>query len=313
MKDMAGKTINLKAKDGHLINLYCWDRVEKPRSVLQIFHGMAEHAARYDRLARYFNTKGIAVFGDDHRGHGQTALLNGKPGVIGKDGFNNIVEDEYMITGMLKEKYPDIPVYIFAHSFGSFIGQEYMTRYGNKIDGIVLCGTAAQKGIEFRLGRLLAFIQMKILGEESEAQFLEFLSFGSYNKKVDISDNSNWLSRDPEEVLKYASDELCGFTCSIGFYYYFIDGLIKLYKKEKLEGIPKKLPVYIIAGQEDPVGQYGARVEKLFEIYKNLGMSDVNIKLYKNCRHELLNELNRDEVTEDILIWINNHMEACNQ
>ena len=301
-------SISLKAKDGHMINVYCWNKVERPIAVLQIFHGMAEHAGRYNKFANSLNNQEIAVFGDDHRGHGQTAILNGKPGVIGKDGFNKIVEDEYMITNMIKNKYPKTPVYIFAHSFGSFIGQEYITRYGSEIDGIILCGTAAQIGFEFRLAKILAFLQMKIFGEEEKATFLEFLSFGSYNKKINISDGSNWLSRDTEEVFKYSQDKSCGFTCSIGFYYYFIDGLLNLYKKNKLISIPKTLPVYIIAGQEDPVGQYGSRVEKLYEIYKKTDLTDLNMKLYKDCRHELLNELNREEVTDDVLRWIGSHL-----
>ncbi len=296
------------AKDGHNLNVYCWDEVENPKAVLQIFHGMGEHAGRYERLANFLNSKGIAVYGDDHRGHGKTASFNGKLGVIGKNGFYNIVEDEHMITRMLREKYPNVPLYVFAHSFGSFIGQDFITKYSNEIDGIILCGTAAQLGAEFRYAKHLAFVQMNLFGEEKPARLLHKLGFGNYNKKIDISDKSNWLSRDPEEVMKYDNDPACGFICSFGFYYYFMDGLVKLYRKDKLDNIRKNLPIYIIAGQEDPVGQYGKRVNKLFDIYREQNISDLNIKLYKDCRHELLNELNRDEVTNDILKWINEHL-----
>lgn len=306
--DLTEKTINLRAKDGHVISIYSWDKVENPRAVLQIFHGMSEHAGRYHRFAKQLNSQGIVVFGDDHRGHGKTAALNGRLGVIGKDGFYNIVEDEYMITKMLKEKYPDTPIYIFAHSFGSFVGQEYITKYGGEINGIILCGSAAQIGAEFKLAKILASIQIKLFGEEKQAKLLDKLSFGGYNKKIDISDGSSWLSRDSKEVIKYSNDSDCGFTCSIGFYYYFTDGLLNLYRKDKLANIPKTLPINIIAGQEDPVGQYGKKVEQLYDIYKDLGLSDLNIKLYKDGRHELLNELNREEVLEDILTWINSHL-----
>lgn len=306
--EFRGEIMNLTAADGHKVCVYFWDKVSKPRAVIQIFHGMGEHAARYDRFAQVMNSQGIIVFGDDHRGHGKTAEMNGKPGVIGKDGFNKIVEDEYMLTRSIKEKHPGLPVYVFAHSFGSFIGQEYIIRYGREIDGIILCGSAAQRGLEFRFGKALAAVLMKIFGEDEKANLLEKMSFGTYNKRVDTSDQTNWLSRDAEEVRKYKEDTLCGFTCSLGFYYYFIDGLNQLYKKVRLESIPKRLPINIIAGQEDPVGHYGKRVEKLYKIYQALGISDLKIKLYPECRHELLNEKNRDEITGDILKWINQHI-----
>jgi len=311
--NLAELTINLKANDNHVISVYCWDKVEKPRAVLQIFHGMAEHAGRYARLAKFLNSQNIIVFGDDHRGHGKTSQLNGKPGVIGKNGFYNIVEDEYMITKMLKEKYPNIPIFLFTHSFGSFVGQEYITKYGNEIDGVILCGSAAQIGPEFKFAKILALIQVKLLGEEKEAKLLEKLSFGSYIKKIhNPRSASDWISSDPDEVKKYIDDKYCGFTCSTGFYYYFTDGLINLYRNDKLAQIPKTLPIYIISGQEDPVGQYGKRVKELYDIYKALGLSDLNIKLYQGSRHELLNELNRDEVTEDILKWINERVMSVN-
>ncbi|MHB8064391.1 MAG: alpha/beta hydrolase, partial [Ruminiclostridium sp.] len=302
-------TFNITAKDSHVISVYCWDRVENPRAVLQIFHGMAEHAGRYERFAKYLNTQGIVVIGNDHRGHGKTSQFNGKPGVIGQNGFYNIVEDEFMLTKMLKEKYPNTPIYVLAHSFGSFVGQEYITNYGSEIDGLILSGSAAQTGAEFKFAKILASIQAKLFGEEKEAKLLEKLSFGGYNKKIyNPSSGFDWISRDTEEVKKYDDDPFCGFTCSIGFYYYFTAGLINLYKKDKLAKIPKTLPIYIISGQDDPVGQYGQSVKKLYDIYQALGLSDLNVKLYQGSRHELLNELNRDEVTQDILKWINERL-----
>ncbi len=213
-----------------------------------------------------------------------------------------------MITQILKKKYPNIPIYIFAHSFGSFVGQEYITKYSKDINGIILCGSSAQKGLKFISAKVIASIYSKIFGEEKEAKFLEKLSFRSYNNRIAPSDKTNWLSRDLEEVTKYYTDPNCGFTCSAGFYYYFCDGLTKLYKKNKLEHISKNLPIYIIAGQEDPIGKYGKNTKKLYTIYKKLGISDLKFTLYKDARHELLNELNRDSISKDILNWINEHL-----
>ncbi len=308
MESELKNTVNLIAKDGQKINVYCWEDVEKPRAVVQIFHGMAEHAARYDRFAKYLNSLGIVAFADDHRGHGVTGTTNGNLGSLGRDGFNKVVEDEDMITQMIKVKYPNLPVFVFAHSFGSFVGQEYITRYSNNIKGIILCGSAAQIGAKFVAAKAIAAIYKTIFGAEKEAKFLYNLSFGSYNKRIAPGDKTNWLSRDLDEVTKYAADPYCGFPCSGDFYYYFCDGLTKLYKTDKLNNISKELPIYIIAGQEDPVGEYGKNVTKLYDIYKGLNIKDLEIKLYEGARHELLNETNRDEVSRDILCWLDAHM-----
>ncbi len=196
--------------NGHSISVYSWNEVEEPVAVLQIFHGMSEHAERYHRLAGFLNSHGIIVIGNDHRGHGKTAQQNGKNGVIGKNGFYKMVEDEYILTKQIKQQYDGIPVFILGHSFGSFVGQEYITRYGSEIAGIILSGTAAQEGAEVRLGKLLAAIQTRLAGEEKPSRTIELLTFGTYNKRV-----------------------------------------VK----------PKNLPVYILAGREDPVGGYGKKTE----------------------------------------------------
>ncbi len=310
-KNRSPRMYTMKVPDGHNISVYSWDEVEKPEAVLQIFHGMAEHAGRYHRFARFLNSNGIIVIGNDHRGHGITAQQNGKIGVIGKNGFNKIVEDEYTLTKQLKQQYNDIPVFILGHSFGSFVGQEYITRYGNEIEGIILSGTAAQDGADVRLGKLLAAILARLAGEEKPARLIELLTFGTYNKRV-VNPKTlfDWISRDDAEVRKYIDDEHCGFTCSAGFYYYFFDGLLNLYKESKLGGIPKNLPVYILAGKDDPVGGYGKKTEKLYSIMRELGLTDLKMKLYKEARHEILNDINRQEVSEDILVWIKSRLNS---
>lgn len=310
-KNISPQISKMTVPDGHNISVYSWNEVEEPEAVLQIFHGMAEHAERYNRLARFLNSKGIIVIGNDHRGHGKTAQHNGKIGVIGKNGFYKIVEDEYMLTKQIKQQYDGIPVFILGHSFGSFVGQEYITRYGSEIAGIILSGTAAQVGAEVRLGKYLASIKARLTGEEKPARLIEILSFGTYNKRI-VKPKTlfDWLSRDEAEVRKYIDDEYCGFTCSAGFYYYFLDAMLNLYKESKLGGIPKNLPVYILAGREDPVGGYGKKTEKLYDILRDLGLADLNMKLYKEARHEILNDINRQEVSEDILVWIKSHLNS---
>jgi alpha-beta hydrolase superfamily lysophospholipase len=294
----------LNAKDGYKIHIHCWEDVKKPRAVLQIFHGMSEHAGRYERFAKYLNAQGIVVYADDHRGHGVTADLNDGQGYLGEDGFNRIVADEYMLTEYVKQKYPQLPVIIFAHSFGSFIAQEYLIQHSKDISGIILCGSAAQTGFKFRMAKSIAKIYSTILGEKREAKFLDKLSFGSYNKRIKDADTFSWLSRDPEEVLKYNNDPKCGFICTANFYYNFCKGLVDLYQNDKLDRISKEIPIYIIAGKEDPVGEYGKRVILLEKLYRKKGIRNVDISIYEGARHELLNETNRDEVTKDILKWM---------
>jgi len=278
--------------------------VEIPKGILQIFHGMSEHAGRYESFARFLNCRGYLVFGDDHRGHGKTAELSGHQGYLGEDGFNRVVEDEAMITDYLHNRYPDLPIFVLAHSFGSFVGQEYLTRYSHRISGMILSGSAAQTGVKFHLASKIATIYARVFPETKAAGLLNYLSFGSYNKRIPEAGAFAWLSRDEEEVNRYKDDTACGFVATANFYRHFCKALTKLYTTEKLTQINRELPIYLIAGREDPVGEYGKRVIMLYELYRNQGLKNLNIHLYEGARHELLNEINREEVIEDIFSWL---------
>lgn len=301
----------IEGKDGEKIYLHCWENVNNPKGIIQIFHGMAEHGKRYERFAKYMNSYGFVVYADDHRGHGQTAGGIENVGYIGKDGFNNIVEDEHIVGGLIREKNPELPLVILGHSFGSFVAQEYMIRYGNEINGVILSGSAAIEGFLVRLGYTLAAIERFIWGEKKRSYLLDKLTFGSYNKRIKGENLSKfaWLTTDMEEVHKYEEDPFCGGVFTTGFYYYFFRALLNLYKKERLQNIPKDLPILIISGEEDPVGEYGVLVRRLYEIYKDSGNILVDIKIYPSKRHEILNEINREEVFEDILVWLKEKVE----
>ncbi|MCK4257385.1 MAG: lysophospholipase [Halanaerobiales bacterium] len=297
---------SIKGSDGMNVFVHCWNKVAEPRAVVQIFHGMAEHAARYERFAKYLNSEGFIVYANDHRGHGRTAGSVEELGYIGQDGFNMIVEDEYIITELIQEKHQGLPIIVFGHSFGSFIAQEYIINYGKEIVGVVLCGSAAKLGIEVHAGKMIAGLEKIIFGERKKSKLLDFLSFGSYNKR--IKNNTcrfDWLSTDVDEVKKYEEDPYSGTLFTVGFFYYFLQGLSKLYKKDRLAKIPKDLPIFIIAGDQDPVGNYGRLVKKLYSIYQETGIHDVKMRLYPGGRHELLNEVNRDEVALHLLTWFN--------
>jgi len=297
---------NIKARDGKNLYIYCWDKVEKPKGMLQIFHGMAEHAGRYKEFAEYLNDHGFIVYASDHRGHGKTAGNVDKLGYIGEDGFNIIAEDKHLIFDQMKQEHPELPMFLFGHSFGSFLAQEYIIRYGSELNGVVLSGSAAQKGPQVYGGRLVSSFERFIFGEKKQSNLMDKLSFGSYNKRFqDDGHQFSWLSSDLNEVKKYEEDSFCGSVFTTGFFYYFMKGLRNLYKKERLSLIPTKLPIYIVSGKEDPVGGYGKLVKQLFKVYKKNGIRDVQIKLYPGCRHEILNEINKNEVYVDILNWLN--------
>lgn len=295
----------LNGYDNTKIYIHIWDNVSNPIGVVQIIHGMAEHAARYDDFAKYLNSKGFVVFADDHRGHGKTAGSVDNLGYIGKDGFNAIVIDERFVTNIIKTRYPNLPIFIFAHSFGSFIGQEYINRYSSEINGIILSGSAKQSGIRIYIAGLISALY-KIVGDERKKNpFLEKLIFWGYNRKFYYCKSQfTWLSSNPLEVEKYENDKYCGTVFTTNFYYYLFKGFQSLYKKNKRVMIEKKLPLFIIAGEDDPVGNYGDSVTKLYDYYNRLSLNNLTLKIYTNRRHELLNEMNKEIIYDDILEWI---------
>lgn len=299
------RSILLERDQDFKIFLRIWDEVENPKAIVQIFHGMAEHSERYDDFAKYLNSKGFIVYADDHRGHGLSVKEGSVQGYIGEDGFNRIVEDEKEISNLIRKSYKELPLYIFAHSFGSFIGQEYITKYSKEIDGIILSGSSKQDGIDLKMGKVLVSIQKLLFNETAKAKLIDKLSFGAYNSKVqNRKTNCDWLSRDEKEVNKYLEDEKCGFISPINFYNHMFNGLSKLYKLEKLNKIDKNLPILVISGDEDPVGKYGKGVRRLHQQYVDLGLKNSAIKLYEGGRHELLNETNKHEVYNFIYNWL---------
>ena len=295
-------------KDQKEIQAYSWNNTDYVIGAVQIFHGMSEHALRYRNFAWFLNQNGFAVFANDHRGHGKTAENKNELGIIGKDGFNMIVEDEYCLFSIIKEKYPCKPVFVLGHSFGSFVAQEYIIRYGKEVSGVILSGSAMQKGPDIVMGMQIASLQRKLFGEEKKGNLLGLLSFGTYNRRIhDARHRFSWLSTDEEEVVRYEQDPLCGATVSIGFYYYMLKAFKGLYSEKRIGDVPADLPILIVSGEEDPVGAYGKRVKKLYKWYQSHDLRNVQMKLYPGMRHEVLNERKRQEVYCDILNWLNRH------
>ena len=296
--------------DGLEIQCYAWKEVEplKVKGVVQIAHGMVEHAARYQRFAKYLNSQGYLVYANDHRGHGKTA---GKPEDVGylgdKDGFERMVQDCHQLTEMIKKEHPDLPLYFFGHSMGSFITQRYIQEFGKEIKGAILSGSNGSSPI-FGVAKIIAKGEIKKNGPKGKSEKMNKLSFGSYNDNFKPNRTDyDWLSRDNAEVDKYIADPYCGSVCSSQFYYDFMDGLVTIFKKSNVNNVPKDLPLLIISGSLDPVGAQGKGVTKLKNMYDKVGIKDVTMKLYPDARHEILNEINRDEVMNDIGNWLKQH------
>lgn len=308
---MEHTTTYISSHDGQKIFLRIWNQVEKPKGAVQIIHGMAEHSARYEAFALFLNKQGYIVYADDHRGHGHSLTEEEIFGYIGEDGFQKIVKDEQLISELIKKKYPQLPLFIFAHSFGSFIGQEYIIQNSEKIDGMILSGSAKQNGLDVKMGRILATFQNTVFDNKKEAKLIDQLSFGSYNKKFKKQQpTSSWLTRDAKVVEQYEEDELSGFVSSINFYYELFHAFKSLYQTKRLEKIEKDLPLLIVSGDMDPVGKYGTAVQALYEQYVQLDLEHVTLKLFKDARHELVNELNNQEVFSYINDWLHQQIES---
>lgn len=301
------KNEKFQSFDGTVIQCYLWDNVRNPKGVVQISHGMAEHARRYDDFANFLNQNGYVVYADDHRAHGMTSTKQSTKGVKGyhkNDIFFDTVKDECAITAMLKDRY-GVPVIYLGHSYGSMLGQRYIEECKD-YTAAVLSGSAMMKGAILTGGAALAGLQYKLHGGEKTATFLDKMSFGSYNKPFKSEKvNFAWLSRDRETVKKYNLDEQCGYVMSIAFFNFFLNGLKQSYTKQNLAKIDLNKPIAIFSGDKDPVGGNGKLVTKLYEQYKNLGVKNLSCKLYPDARHEILNEINRAEVYNDFLARIN--------
>ncbi|MFQ4641009.1 alpha/beta hydrolase [Clostridioides difficile] len=301
-----------KGEEGLDIYTYKWEdeNIKKPKAVIQIAHGMAETAQRYETFAKILTKNGYIVYINDHRGHGKTAKIIENVGHLAeKEGFRCLVEDMYTLTNIIKKENEDLPIYLFGHSMGSFASQRYIMDYSNNLSGLILCGSNGKQGIILNLAHLIINREIKKYGRRSKSNKINNLIFGGEIIRRNEKTKFDWLSRDKEQVEKYINDPFCGVVCSCGFFYDLVQGLKEIEDKENLKKVPLDIPIYIISGDKDPIGKNGKGVLRLRDRYIKLGVKDVTCKLYKDGRHELLNEINREEVFEDIICWLNNKIE----
>lgn len=279
------------------------------RAVVVIAHGMAEHGARYARFGDALASHGYAVYAPDHRGHGETArgATLGHFGV--DDGWARVTEDIDLVVSLAATHHPGAPIVLFGHSMGSLVARTYAGRHGERLTALILSGSPADPGRLGRVGQVLARGQARVRGAAHASGLLDRVSFGRYNKAFEpVRTPFDWLSRDEAEVDAYIADDKCGFVCSAGFYDDMLGGLRLVNTSAFVSGTPAKLPVLIISGDADPAGDNGTGVEAVATLLREGGVENVTTVLYTDARHELLHETNRDEVTEDVLRWLDLHV-----
>ncbi len=285
--------------DGKTISIREW-AADNPKAIVLIAHGMSEHSLRYERLANKLLEEGYTVVCDDHRANGLTDKDN--LGYSEGDIFNATLSDMAQLCRAYREKYPDKKIILFGHSYGSFLSQRFIEEHNDLIDGVILGGSACMKGLLSSAGLLVANIGYACKGEKATAKLLNDMTFESYKKALKAD---SFISTIPEEAKRYDEDELCGFINSYAFYKFFFKGLKAVYKRKNLDKLRKDLPILIISGDTDPVGEYGKSTTKLYNMYLKEGVLDVSLKLYKGVYHEYLNDVSKDEATQDILDFLN--------
>ncbi|MCK4542060.1 MAG: lysophospholipase [Spirochaetales bacterium] len=310
---MREKEIKLTVSDGKNLQLYLWlpPLSMDPVGMVQVAHGLGEHGGRYRKFARFMSTKGFIVCANDHRGHGKTVEQDHDQGLFAvKDGWERVIEDLREITRFLKKEYPSLPCFLLGHSMGSLMSRHYISESGEEISGVILSGTSGSSLLFNTVGKWLINKELRKTGPISRSSELDSMLFGGYNRSFKPNRTKfDWLCRDESVVDEYITDSCCGFIPRTGLFSDLQMGFSNLFSKDSLGGIPKNLPVFFISGTRDPVSRFAKGSRQVFRSYKKKGIEDVTFKLYPGARHEVLNEINRNEVYEDIYTWIQGHME----
>ena len=299
-------------KDGTELHVMRWIPDGEIKGVVQLCHGMSEHALRYDKMGSVFAEAGWVLSAHDQRGHGKTAqkaesLGSGKFGYLAdKDGFDAVTEDLLELVLGLKADYPQKKCFLAGHSFGSIVSQNFIEKYGDELDGVVLCGTTGPRQALMRAAKLVFGLNALLLGKKHRSKLDANLAFFGYNSRVPKPRKSDfaWLSKSDFNVQMYEADQWCGILPTAEFFLEIVRGLYKVHQPKAMKKIPKELPVYFIYGSDDPVGGYGKTIKKLAAIYKANGMASVQEKVWPGDRHEIFNELDGEAVMADVIAWL---------
>ncbi len=293
----------LTAKDGREISLRQWVPAGEPRCVIQIIHGMGEHAGRYARFAAAAVDRGFAVCAHDHRGHGEHADVRNHFADAG--GWQLLNNDVQLVNDDLRQGFAGSPVVMLGHSMGSFLAQTFAMHFGARLSGLILSGSTWPSRLQLIPALLIARIESWRLGARGESALLDTLGFASFNKQfAPTRTDFDWLSRDEAEVDRYVASEICGGPFSCAAWKDLLGGLLDISSDAAIGRVPADLPILITGGAAaDPVGG-GKRMSKLAMHYAQTAHARLTVKIYADGRHEMLNETNRDEVTHDWLDWV---------
>lgn len=287
MAQMNEDDFALTGSDGMSILGYRWSGAGAPRAIVNLAHGMGEHAARYRRFAQALVDSGYVVYANDHRGHGRTAGPADNHGDLGPAGWRGLVDDLGALNEHARSEHPDTPLVMFGHSMGSFALQQYLVENSTDPDAAILCGTSA--------------IDVIGAGIDPDAE----VDLSAFNAPFEPAPTEyEWLSRDRAEVDAYVADEACGFGIDATAARSMLEGTAVAGDPTKIAGIRSDLPIYLMSGDADPLAGGGELIELVAQRYRDAGVADVTVARYPDARHEILNETNRDAVTADVLAWL---------
>lgn len=308
---MKRRDFRIPSKDGvHRLHVVLWEPEAEVRAVVQISHGMTEMIDRYEDFALFLNRHGYAVIGNDHLGHGLTAGNDADLGYFCPRNMSaTVVADLHRVTKFARKKYRNKPYFLLGHSMGSFMARRYLMTYGMDLDGAVICGTGSQSPLVLAAGMVVADAMRLVLGDRFRSRLLEQSAFGGYQKRIpNPRTGSDWLTRDTGIVDFYRSSKYCTFRFTVNGYRTLFEVLSFIQKRQNVDRIPGELPLFFIAGGQDPVGGYGRDVRKIAAGYEKAGIGDVSLKIYEEDRHEILNELDRDQVYRDVVSWLDSKL-----
>ena len=283
---------------------------DTPKGILQISHGMVEHMGRYEHFMKFAAQQGYLCCGHDHLGHGQTSHPEKGLGFFSeKDGWRYLVEDVYHFGQEVKRQYGEhLPHCLLGHSMGSFIARLVIEAYGTEFDAAIISGTGGPNPMA-GIGKLLAKLISAFKGVKHPSPLLDRMAFGNFNRLVaQPRTEKDWLTRDEAVVDRYLNDPYCTFLFTSSAFGDLMDLTRRANRKDWFRNYPKQLPTYLFAGSDDPVGNYGKGVEYVYHHLRSAGVQDVTLDLYPGGRHEMLNEINRDEVYEAVILWLDSHL-----
>ncbi len=298
-------TLKAAAGTDNDIDIYVhrWLPSAPAKAVIQVIHGLAEHAGRYSRLAAALIDLGYAVYASDLRGHGKTATCQEDLGFFAaKDGWRKCLDDLWRVNRNAASAHPGLPIVLLGHSMGATLARQFIAEHGDSLSSVVLSGSSGQPNAPAQTGRLTARLECLRLGPRGKSKLIQSLTFDAFNKRFQPARTTfDWLSRDPAEVDKYVADPLCGFAASTQLWIDMLDAWAAIARS--CDSVPRNLPIYVISGTHDPVSAGAKALTPMLEQFRAAGLQ-VESKLFPEARHELLNESNRDEVTADLIRWL---------